>query len=198
MTNGSPTQFAIARPSTFWDWLTSNGFNVATNRDSETGWDPAIWSQLIAGPDQLRQRVGMALLDMIVVGIGGVNLNWKQFAMAAYADILWDNAFGNFRTIMDGITFNAAMGSFLTFLGNKKANATTGAQPDENYARELMQLFTLGLYQLNMDGTVKTSGGVPLETYTPADVSGTGTRVHRPEPRDVRTARRPIVTGRSW
>ena len=165
-------QFALARATTFWDWLNTNGYNVAANINAETGWDPAIWSQLIVAPDQLRQRVGMALLDMLVVGIGGVNLNWKQFAMAAYADVLWDNAFGNFRQIMDGITFNAAMGSFLTFLGNKKANATTGAQPDENYARELMQLFTLGLYQLNMDGSVKTSGGVQLETYTPADVSG--------------------------
>ena len=56
---------------------------------------------------------------------------------------------------MDAITTNAAMGSFLTFLGNRKANATTGAQPDENYARELMQLFTIGLYQLNMDGTLQ-------------------------------------------
>ena len=83
-----------------------------------------------------------------------------------------DNAFGNYRTLLDAITTNAAMGSFLTFLGNRKANATTGAQPDENYARELMQLFTLGLYQLNADGSVKTSGGIPLETYGPADVSG--------------------------
>lgn len=165
-------QLAMARTTTFWDWLNANGYNVAANVNAETGWDPAIWSQLIAAPDQLRQRVGMALLDMIVVGIGGVNLNWKQFAMAAYADVLWDNAFGNFRAIMDGITFNAAMASFLTFLGNRKANATTGAQPDENYARELMQLFTLGLYQLNMDGSVVTSGGVPAETYRPADVSG--------------------------
>jgi uncharacterized protein (DUF1800 family) len=74
--------------------------------------------------------------------------------------------------LLDAITTNAAMGSFLTFLGNRKANTKTGAQPDENYARELMQLFTLGLYQLNMDGSVKTNGGVPLETYGPADVSG--------------------------
>ena len=165
-------QFATARTTIFWDWLNANGYNVAANVNSETGWDPAIWSQLISAPDQLRQRVGMALLDMLVVGIGGINLNWKQFAMAAYADVLWDNAFGNYRQILDGITFNAAMGSFLTFLGNRKANATTGAQPDENYARELMQLFTLGLYQLNMDGSVKTGGGAALETYTPADVSG--------------------------
>ncbi|AXJ95004.1 MULTISPECIES: DUF1800 family protein [unclassified Sphingomonas] len=166
-------QFALPRATSHWDWLNANGYNVAANINSETGFDATMWRQLIAEPDQLRQRVGMALLDMLVVGIGGVNLNWKQFATAAYVDVLLDNAFGNYRTLMDAITANAAMGSFLTFLGNRKANTTTGAQPDENYARELMQLFTLGLYQLNMDGSVKTgASGAPLETYTQADVTG--------------------------
>ncbi|HEU0045288.1 DUF1800 domain-containing protein [Sphingomonas sp.] len=165
-------QLAMPRAVRHWDWLASNGYNVAGNINNEAGFDPTMWRQLIAEPDQLRQRVGMALLDLLVVGIGGVNLNWRQFAMAAYVDVLLDNAFGNYRQILEAVTFNAAMGSFLTFLNNRKANATTGAVPDENYARELMQLFTLGLAQLNMDGTVKTSGGVPLETYTPADVSG--------------------------
>ena len=165
-------QIAMPRAISHWDWLTNNGYAVAANINNETGFDATMWRQLIAEPDQLRQRVGMALLDMLVVGIGGLTNNWKQFAMAAYVDVLLDGAFGNFRTLLDGITFNPAMANFLTFLGNKKANATTGAAPDENYARELMQLFTLGLYQLNMDGTVKTNGGVPIETYGPADVSG--------------------------
>ncbi|MGU3315054.1 DUF1800 family protein [Sphingomonas sp. M6A6_1c] len=165
-------QFALPRATSHWDWLVANGYGVAANINSETGFDTTLWRQMIVEPDQLRQRIGMALLDMLVVGIGGVNLNWKQFATAAYVDVLLDNAFGNYRSLLDAITTNAAMGSFLTFLGNRKANAKTGAQPDENYARELMQLFTLGLYQLDMDGSVKTSGGVPLETYGPADVSG--------------------------
>ena len=165
-------QFALPRATSLWDWMVSMGFNAAANVNATTGFDPAVWRQLIVEPDQLRQRVGFALLDMLVVGIDGVNLNWKQFATAAYLDVLFDNAFGNYRQLLDAITYNAAMASFLTFLGNRKANAQTGAVPDENYARELMQLFTLGLHQLNMDGTVKTSGGVPLETYTQADVSG--------------------------
>ena len=165
-------QFAIPRVTSQYDWLNNNGFNVVANKDNETGFDPSMWRQLIVEPDQLRQRVGMALLDLLVVGIAGLNLNWRQFALAAYVDVLMDNAFGNYRQILDGITYNAAMGSFLTFLGNKKANATTGAQPDENYARELMQLFTLGLYQLNSDGSLVMSGGAPVETYKPADVSG--------------------------
>lgn len=164
-------QFGTARATSHWDWLVANGFNVAANINNETGFDPSMWRQLITADDQLRQRVGMALLDMLVVGIGGVNLNWKQFAMAAYVDVLLDGAFGNYRDLMGKITFNAAMGSFLTFLNNRKANPTTGAVPDENYARELMQLFTIGLYRLNQDGTVVTSNGQPVETYTLTDVS---------------------------
>jgi len=165
-------QMAMPRATSHWDWLVANGFSDSSYMNGQAGFDQTMWRQLIVEPDQLRQRVGMALLDILVVGIGGVNLNWRQFAMAAYVDLLLDNAFGNFRTLLDGITTNAAMGSFLTFLGNRKANPRTGAQPDENYARELMQLFTLGLYQLNMDGSVKMSGGAPIETYGADDVSG--------------------------
>lgn len=165
-------QFAMPRATSHWDWLVANGYNASANINSEAGFDASLWRQMIVEPDQLRQRVGMALLDLLVVGIGGVNLSWRPFAVGAYVDLLLDNAFGNYRTILDAITTNAAMASFLTFLGNRKANAKTGAQPDENYARELMQLFTLGLYQLNMDGSVRTANGVPLETYGPADVSG--------------------------
>lgn len=165
-------EFAKPRPTTLWDWLVSKGYNVAANINNEAGFDNAMWSQLVGAGDQLRQRVGMALLELLVVGIDGVNLNWRQFAMAAYVDVLMDNAFGNFRTLIDRVTYNPAMGSFLTFLGNRKADTRTGSVPDENYARELMQLFTIGLHRLNMDGSVVTSGGAPIETYTPDDVSG--------------------------
>ena len=165
-------QFATARTTTHWDWLVANGYNAAANINSETGFDATMWRGMISDPDQLRQRVAMALLDMLVVGIDGVNLNWKAFGAAAYVDVLLDNAFTNYRQIMGAITTNAAMGSFLTFLGNRKANTATGSEPDENYARELMQLFTLGLYQLNNDGSTVMSGGMPAVTYTQADVSG--------------------------
>ncbi len=165
-------QFALPRATTHWDWLVAQGYSASTYINSETGFDPTMWRQLIVEPDQLRQRVGFALSEIMVVGIAGINLNWRQFAAAAYMDVLLDNAFGNFRTLLDAITTNAAMASYLTFLGNRKANSATGAVPDENYARELMQLFTLGLYQLNMDGTNKLSAGNPIETYVQADVSG--------------------------
>lgn len=165
-------QFALPRATSHWDWLVANGYSAASFINSLSGFDQTIWRQMIVEPDQLRQRVGIALSEILVIGVDGLNLNWRQFAGAAYFDLLLDNAFGNFRTLMGAITTNAAMATFLTFLGNRKANPTTGAQPDENYARELMQLFTLGLYQLNPDGSIKTNAGTPLETYGPADVSG--------------------------
>lgn len=180
----------------------AKGYNAATYINGENGFDNSMWRQLVLDPSQLRQRVGMALLEILVAGIGGVNLNWRQFAMAAYVDVLLDSAFGNFRTILGQVTTNAAMGSFLTFLNNRKANATTGAVPDENYARELMQLFTLGLYKLNMDGTLQMVGGAAVETYNPADVSGlarvfTGLNVDSTDSTTPDRYRRPMIVNAS-
>lgn len=166
------TQLGLARPQKFWDFLATNGFNIAANENNTAGFDPMMWSQLINSSDTLRQRVGLSLLNMIVVGIDGFDSPWRSQTMAAFLDVLWDNAFGNYRELIDGVASNAAMAYYLTFLGNRRANATTGSVPDENFARELMQLFTIGLYQLNPDGTQVLSGGKPVETYTQADVSG--------------------------
>ncbi len=163
-------QFALPRATSHWDWMVAAGYNAAANINSQNGFDNSVWRQLISSQDQLRQRVGMALLNFLVVGIDGLNTNWQAFAAANYHDVLLDNAFGNYRDILEKITLTPTMGLYLTFLGNRKANAATGAQPDENYARELMQLFTLGLYKLNPDGT--TEGSTPVETYTQSDVSG--------------------------
>ncbi|MFZ4748182.1 MAG: DUF1800 domain-containing protein [Sphingomonas sp.] len=166
-------QFATPRATSHWDWLVAAGYNVAANQNNQNGFTNTVWRQVISGEDQLRQRVTSALSNFIVVGIDGImGTSYQQFAAAAYLDVLADNAFGNFRELIERVSLNLAMGYYLTFINNKKANATTGAQPDENYARELMQLFTLGLYKLNADGTLQLSGGNPVETYEPADVSG--------------------------
>lgn len=165
-------QFNLARPTTHWDWLVANGYAVTANRDNETGFDPVMWRQMIASTDQLRQRVGMALLDILVVGIGGVAVSWRQFAVAAYVDVLMDGAFGNFRTLLTNVSLNPAMSYYLTYNGNRKANPATGAVPDENYARELMQLFTIGLVRLFADGSVQMSGGRAVETYVQDDITG--------------------------
>src|SRR5215831_15730852 len=164
-------QFALPRPQKFWDFLIANGYDAAANVNTLNGFDPMIWSQLMGGSDILRQRVGLALLDQWVVSIDGFASGWRPFVMAAYLDVLWDSAFGNYRDLMEGVSTSAGMGLYLTFLGSVKANPATVSIPDENYARELMQLFTIGLYQLNMDGTLVLSGGNPVPTYTQTDVS---------------------------
>ena len=164
-------QFAMVRPQRFWDFLVTNGYADPANINTQNGFDAMVWSQLMGSSDVLRQRVGLALLDQWVVGIDGITGSWKPFTMAAYLDVLWDNAFGNYRDLMEGVSTSVAMGLFLTFLGNVKANPVTGSIPDENYARELMQLFTIGLYELNTDGSQILSGGAPIPTYAQADVS---------------------------
>lgn len=167
-------QFALPRDTSHWDWLTAKGFNdaaVSANLNGQNGYDASVWRQAIAGNDPLRQRVSLALLDFLVVGIGGLNMPWRAFSMAAYHDLLLDHAFGNYRNLLGAIALSPAMGSFLSSAGSRKADASSGAMPDENFARELMQLFTLGIHQLEQDGSVRTSNGVPLETYTLDDVT---------------------------
>ena len=165
-------QLAMPRATSHWDWLVAAGFGTSASMNNQAGFDPVMWRQLIASNDQLRQRVGMALLDFLVVGIDGVDLPWRQFAVAAYVDVLMDGAFGNFRALLQNISTNVAMGYYLTFAGNRKANPATGSVPDENYARELMQLFTIGLLKLNPDGTNQMNGNAPIETYGQDDITG--------------------------
>ena len=165
------SQLSLPRQQKFWEFLAANGYDSVSNINTFNGFEPMIWSQLISSPDILRQRVGLALLNQWVVSIEGFASSWNPFVMAAYLDVLWDNAFGNYRDIMEGVSTSVAMGYYLTFLNNVKANPVTGAIPDENYARELLQLFTIGLYRLNMDGTQVLSGGNPVPTYTQEDVS---------------------------
>lgn len=192
-------QFSTPRATSHWDWLVASGYNVIGNKDNQNGFTNTVWRQAISGEDQLRQRVTSALSNFIVVGIDGIaGTSYRQFAAAAYLDVLADNAFGNFRELIERVSLNLAMGYYLTYINNKKANPTTGAQPDENYARELMQLFTLGLYNLNADGTLQLSGGNPVETYGPADVSGlarvfTGFRADGSDFNTPDRARRPLI-----
>ena len=189
----------ISRPRTaHWDWLITNGYSAPNFINSQQGFDNTVWRQIISEPGQLRQRVGMALAEILVVGIDGVNQQWRQFSVAAYLDVLLDNAFGNYRTLLEGITTNAAMGAYLTFINNRRANPTTGAMPDENYARELMQLFTLGLNRLNMDGTLQMANGAPVDTYTQDDVTQlarvfTGLVLDSPDSTTPNRLRRPLV-----
>jgi len=165
-------QMNMAQSTSRWDWLVAKGYDAIANRYSEAGADPVIWRKMLTAPDTLRQRVTFALSEIMVASISGFSGGWVHFSAAAYLDLLDANAFGNYRTLLQQVSTSAAMGEYLTFRGNVKQNTTTGAMPDENYAREVMQLFTIGLVQLNQDGTPKLVNGAPQETYTLDDITG--------------------------
>jgi uncharacterized protein (DUF1800 family) len=129
-----------------------------------------------------------ALSEIFVVSLAAPQV--VVTGMAAYYDLLGAHAFGNFRTLMEAVTFNPMMGRFLTYLGNAKEDPATDASPDQNYARELMQLMTIGLVMLNQDGTPKLdSRGKTIPTYGSEDVAGlakvfTGLSWYDPKPTD--------------
>ena len=134
--------------------------------------DNMVWSQLMRGNSGVRKRAALALSEFFVVSLTGVSNTWRSQAMGQYWDLLNEHAFGNFRDLLEAITLNPAMGVFLNTLGNRKADGR-GRVPDENYGREVMQLFSIGLYELNIDGTLRTdSAGNPVETYDNDDVTG--------------------------
>ncbi len=169
-------QQQIARPTgtTGWDWLESKGYgdvnNTANYYDSNSPADYMMWSQLMTAPDAVRKRMALALSEFFVVSSNGLSFNWRSHSAAHYWDTLNTHAFGNFRDLLEAISLNVAMGYYLNTKGNKKANGR-GSQPDENYAREVMQLFSVGLVLLNMDGTPQLINGATTDTYTASDIS---------------------------
>jgi uncharacterized protein (DUF1800 family) len=134
----------------------------------------AFWRHALGGQDQLRQRMAFALSQILVVSdAGGEQLADHPASMTYYQDLMNKHALGNYRALLEDVTYSPAMGYYLTYMGNRKGDPNTGRMPDENYARELLQLFTIGLYELNSDGSVRLGAdGKPLETYTNADITG--------------------------
>jgi uncharacterized protein (DUF1800 family) len=131
----------------------------------------SFWQTAIEGDDQLRQRMAFALSQILVVSVES-NLGRVPHAVAQYMDVLTEGAFGNYRDLLENVTYSPAMSIYLTYLRNEKADPLTGRVPDENYARELMQLFTLGLVQLNPDGTPVTNpDGSEIELYDNSDIT---------------------------
>ncbi len=135
-------------------------------------WNRTMWRKLASSPDQLRQRLVFAWSQILVTSvIGQSSEEVTHFKMARYLDILDQHALGNFRELLEAVTLSTAMGSFLNMRGSTRAIGNR--QPDENFAREIMQLFTIGLDQLNPDGTtVLDSQGKPLPSYDEQDVTG--------------------------
>ncbi len=124
----------------------------------------------VYGVDQLRQRVAFAYSQIVV--ISGIDIK-ETYGMREYQQMLLDNAFSNYRTVLERVTLSPAMGDYLDMVNNDKPNVARGTEPNENYARELMQLFSIGLVQLNADGTVvKDAKDMPVPTYDQDVVEG--------------------------
>jgi uncharacterized protein (DUF1800 family) len=132
----------------------------------------AFWQPALSAPDELRQRVKYTLSQIFVISSdNSTAIQDMPRGEASYYDLLGADAFGNFRQLLQDVTLHPMMGQFLSMLGNDKGNANT--DPDENYAREVMQLFTIGLWQLNDDGSQQLgSNGQPVATYSNTDVMG--------------------------
>ena len=136
----------------------------------------SYWKQAITGDDQLRQRVAYALSQIFVISMADDTVGNNPRAVAAWLDMLGDQGLGNYRSLLETVSRHPMMGVYLSHLRNQKADTRTGRVPDENYAREVIQLFSIGLVELNDDGSARTNGGSgagsAIETYTPADISG--------------------------
>jgi len=124
------------------------------------------WQHAVEGPDQLRQRVQFALSEIFVTSDLDYVLGNAQAAMCHWYDMLGRMADGNFRDLMTEVALHPVMGIYLSHLRNQRPDPANNIRPDENFARELMQLFTIGLYELEPDGRVRTSGGAPIPTFT--------------------------------
>ncbi|MCE4555345.1 DUF1800 domain-containing protein [Roseateles cellulosilyticus] len=165
-------QFALPVNDGHFDWMVGKGYAIAANVNNFNGLDNTLWRKLMSAPDMLRQRVVLALSEIFVVSMAGLPVQWRGFMGAAYVDLLEKHAFGNYRALLEAVTLSPAMGNYLNMRGNQKEDPKTGRVPDENYAREVMQLFSIGLVQLNADGTTKQgTDGRPLDTYTQSNIT---------------------------
>jgi len=164
--------FSSHRTATVADRATFGGSNSFTNWNAiHMPNRQSAWFKLaLTAPDQLRQRVAFALSQILVVSDISLGDDNRSEPLANYYDILGNGAFGNFRTLLENVTLSPMMGEYLSSLRNSKATfdsaGATLTTPDENYAREVMQLFTIGLVQLQPDGTLALGAdGLPVATY---------------------------------
>lgn len=134
-------------------------------------WPPQVrrdmfWTLALYGKDQLRQRLTLALSEILVISDQNNSVSDAYRGAAGYWDMLGENAFGSYRETLEAVTRSPMMGIYLSHLRNQKANPEIGYYPDENFAREVMQLFTLGLVKRRQNGSIILgSDNLPIETY---------------------------------
>lgn len=133
-------------------------------------WRASWWRTVMTASDQVRQRTAFALSEIFV--ISDIDLiRDNPYGITTYVDVLLDGAFGNYRDLLKNVSLHPAMGIYLSHVNNRKSNPEENVFPDQNFAREVMQLFTIGLYELNIDGSLKLdSSGNPIPTYDNEDI----------------------------
>jgi len=171
----TPSLSLLAFAKTADDWLVANALAAG-----QTDFEPRLqnlhygwWTNTMSGRDQLRQRIALALSEIFVVSTNNTTVRLRHYGTADYYDMLARNAFGSFRTLLEEVTLHPIMASYLSMLKNEKYDPATGASPDENYAREIMQLFSIGLVDLHPDGTLRldATSGQPIGTYDNNDIT---------------------------
>jgi uncharacterized protein (DUF1800 family) len=174
-------QFALPAHGHRASWDAADALIKQSNPTGAAGQREVIdsfWRAAIAGEDQLRQRVAFALSQIFVISMQASAVGDNPRAVAGYMDLLAQLGVGsrsapaNYRQLLEGVSRHPMMGAYLSHLRNQKENTRTGRVPDENYAREVMQLFSIGLHELNLDGTPRLQGGERVETYGSDDIAG--------------------------
>ena len=168
-------QFTLPATSHRSHWEARDATIRAADPNASAGQDQvweSFWKQAVNGEDQLRLRVAFALSQVFVISALDGNVGNQPRALAAWLDMLGQQAFGNYRSTLESVALHPLMGFYLSHIRNQKADTTTGRIPDQNFARESMQLFSLGVLKLNPDGTPLLVDGVAVESYGPADVAG--------------------------
>ena len=152
-------------------WFDKSVFNASSNWRVQNYQSSAWWEQALTAPDQLRQRVAYALSQIVVVSTTEPPLHNRAEALAVYNDLLLKHAYGNYRELLSAISYSPAMGIYLSHQGNRKENPKKQTSPDENFARELMQLFSVGLYKTGLDGIpVLDENSKKIPAYSQHDV----------------------------
>ncbi len=164
-----PRSFTLESRIRLYHKMVKDSTNNLGATTSSRMWKYAWWQYLMTSNDALRQRVALALSELLVISDNSLFSN-NAYALGVYYDRLLQNAFGNYRNLLTAVTYSPAMGIYLTTLNNPKS--TGSSFPDENYGREVMQLFTIGTVMLNNDGSeILDANNVPVPTYDNDDIA---------------------------
>lgn len=168
-------QLAMPPQESHWDYVERGGPPGCVSCEAQyiNATMESFWRQAATGDDQLRQRAVFALSEIFVVSAVNSAVDSDPYAHAAWLDMLGEHAFGNYRDLLEAVTRHPAMGYYLSHIRNEREDPDTGRIPDENYAREVMQLFSIGLWELNPDGSRRLDAqNQPIPTYGQAEIAG--------------------------